>query len=72
MILCSVSDCHADSGVGMSTNVNLGFYFVHCEMIVCFMPYFFSSNTYLEEYLGPGVHDQHLPGSDVKRALRPW
>lgn len=39
--LQSVSDCHANSGVGMSTNVNLGFYFVHCEMIVCFMSYFF-------------------------------
>lgn len=36
------------------------------------MSYFFLSNTYLGEYLGLEVHDQHLPGSNDKRALRRW
>lgn len=37
----SVSDCPADSAVGMSANVDLGFYFVHFEMCVCVMCCFF-------------------------------
>lgn len=33
---------------------------------------FFPSNISLEEYLGLGVHGQHLPGSNDKRARRHW
>lgn len=40
-------------------------------MCVCHV-LFFPSNASSEEYLGQGVHAQHLPGSNDRRALRPW
>lgn len=66
------SDYHADSGVGANTSSGLAVRSVHFEICVCFILYFFSSKIYLEEYLGLGVHGQHLPGSNDKRAQKHW